>query len=310
MRGHPTPSRPRAARPSPGSSASSSWSRSPTSRSTRSAPRRPGSRGVEVGPSAAAVRRAAGARRASTATPTSRPSRARAARATARRARCAGPDIAQLLPARRAGPGRARVPRRPLGGVRAPDRRARARAPRLPGRRRSRRSRSAATATSCGAPIRTRGWTLPVAYDRDGGVANAYAVAVCPTITFAFRGGRVQGTSLATLDGTALRRRLDRLRGGCVSPEPDLVENEVDAELAREWPGLRLASMAFAARPGPAPPELRDRLRLLSDRFRGPQAIALRAAADPARLPRVLPPHRARARRAPDRRSRRSCWSA
>lgn len=62
--------------------------------------------------------------------------------------------------------------------------------------------------------IRTRGWTLPVAWDRDGGVANAYAVAVCPTVTFAFRGGRVQGTSLATLDGTALRRRLDRLRGG------------------------------------------------------------------------------------------------
>ena len=28
--------------------------------------------------------------------------------------------------------------------------------------------------------------------------------------------------------------------------------------------------------PGPSPPELRDRLRLLSDRFRGPQAIALR----------------------------------
>ncbi len=34
--------------------------------------------------------------------------------------------------------------------------------------------------------------------------------------------------------------------------------------------------MAFAARRGRAPPELRDRLRLLSDRFRGPQAIALR----------------------------------
>ena len=28
--------------------------------------------------------------------------------------------------------------------------------------------------------------------------------------------------------------------------------------------------------PGPSPPELRERLRLLSDRFRGPQAIALR----------------------------------
>jgi len=50
----------------------------------------------------------------------------------------------------------------------------------------------------------------------------------------------------------------------------------VAPELAEEWPGLRLASMAFPFTPGPSAPELRDRLRLLSDRFRGPQAIALR----------------------------------
>jgi hypothetical protein len=60
--------------------------------------------------------------------------------------------------------------------------------------------------------IRRRGWRLPVAWDRDGGVANAYAVAVCPTVTFAYKGGRVQGTSLAMLDGAALRRRLEALR--------------------------------------------------------------------------------------------------
>ena len=61
-----------------------------------------------------------------------------------------------------------------------------------------------------------------------------------------------------------------------MSAEPPLVEAEVEAELAREWPGLRLATMAFGFVPGPSPPELRDRLRLLSDRFRGPQAIAMR----------------------------------
>jgi DNA/RNA-binding domain of Phe-tRNA-synthetase-like protein len=61
-----------------------------------------------------------------------------------------------------------------------------------------------------------------------------------------------------------------------VSAEPPLVEGSVEPELAEEWPGLRLASMAFDAAPGPSPPELRDRLRLLSDRFRGPQAIAMR----------------------------------
>jgi len=58
--------------------------------------------------------------------------------------------------------------------------------------------------------------------------------------------------------------------------EPPLVEGEVAPELAEEWPGLRLASMMFGFVPGKSPPELRERLQLLSDRFRGPQAIALR----------------------------------
>jgi DNA/RNA-binding domain of Phe-tRNA-synthetase-like protein len=61
-----------------------------------------------------------------------------------------------------------------------------------------------------------------------------------------------------------------------VSDEPELREGEVAADLAAEWPALRLAWTAFEAVPGPSPPELRERLRLLSDRFRGPQAIALR----------------------------------
>ena len=62
--------------------------------------------------------------------------------------------------------------------------------------------------------IRKRGWKLPVAWDRDGGVANAYAVAICPTVTFAYKGGRVQGTSLSRIDGAALRGRLEQLRRG------------------------------------------------------------------------------------------------
>ena len=58
--------------------------------------------------------------------------------------------------------------------------------------------------------------------------------------------------------------------------EPPVAEGLIAPELAQEWPGLRLSSMTFPFVPGPSPPELRDRLRLLSDRFRGPQAIALR----------------------------------
>ena len=41
-------------------------------------------------------------------------------------------------------------------------------------------------------------------------------------------------------------------------------------------PGLRLVWTRLAAVPGPSPPELRERLRRLSDRFGGAQAIALR----------------------------------
>jgi hypothetical protein len=60
--------------------------------------------------------------------------------------------------------------------------------------------------------IRKRGWRLPVAYDRDGAVANAYAVAICPTMTFAFKGGQVAGTSLTLLRGAALEERIEALR--------------------------------------------------------------------------------------------------
>ena len=59
--------------------------------------------------------------------------------------------------------------------------------------------------------IRERGWKIPVGYDRDGAVANAYAVGVCPTITFARRGGKVASTALTFLDEAALTRRLRSL---------------------------------------------------------------------------------------------------
>ena len=61
-----------------------------------------------------------------------------------------------------------------------------------------------------------------------------------------------------------------------MSADPELRDGDVDAPLAQEWPGLRLLWTALEAAPGPSPPELRERLRLVSDRFRGAQAIALR----------------------------------
>ena len=39
--------------------------------------------------------------------------------------------------------------------------------------------------------IRSHRWTIPVAYDRDGGVGSVYGVAICPMAELALRGGLV-----------------------------------------------------------------------------------------------------------------------
>jgi peroxiredoxin len=64
--------------------------------------------------------------------------------------------------------------------------------------------------------VRRHGWTLPVAQDRDGAVANLYGVAVCPTVVFAARGGRVRSTALGgeVTSAAALARRVRALAGG------------------------------------------------------------------------------------------------
>jgi len=59
---------------------------------------------------------------------------------------------------------------------------------------------------------RERGWGMPVGYDHDGAVTNAYAVAICPTITFAAKGGKVVSTSFSLLGEAALAERLAAIR--------------------------------------------------------------------------------------------------
>jgi thiol-disulfide isomerase/thioredoxin len=61
--------------------------------------------------------------------------------------------------------------------------------------------------------VRDRRWTLPVGYDRDGAIANAYAVAVCPTITFARRGGKVTHTTLGEATEAEIVRDIEAARG-------------------------------------------------------------------------------------------------
>jgi hypothetical protein len=55
-------------------------------------------------------------------------------------------------------------------------------------------------------------WTIPLAHDRDGAVSNLFAVAVCPTITFAKPGGIVEHTSLGLIDEAEIERRIAALR--------------------------------------------------------------------------------------------------
>jgi DNA/RNA-binding domain of Phe-tRNA-synthetase-like protein len=61
-----------------------------------------------------------------------------------------------------------------------------------------------------------------------------------------------------------------------VSEEPEVRAGLVAPAVAAEHPGLRLAWTEVHAAPGPAPPELRARLRAMADRIRGADAIALR----------------------------------
>jgi hypothetical protein len=61
------------------------------------------------------------------------------------------------------------------------------------------------------ARIRERGWRLPIGHDRDGAVANAYALAVCPTITFAARGGEIQDTAFGSQTEGQLEAALEGL---------------------------------------------------------------------------------------------------
>ena len=61
--------------------------------------------------------------------------------------------------------------------------------------------------------VRRHGWTFPVAVDRDLSVFNLYRVAVCPTTVFAFRGGKVESTSIKPLSEAQVTARLRAIGG-------------------------------------------------------------------------------------------------
>lgn len=67
--------------------------------------------------------------------------------------------------------------------------------------------------------VRKRGWPFPVAYDRDGVLAQLYGVPVCPQITYVRRGGRAARTTFGLQDEAKLRARFAALASGGYVPK-------------------------------------------------------------------------------------------
>ncbi|HEY5976531.1 MAG TPA: TlpA disulfide reductase family protein [Solirubrobacterales bacterium] len=59
--------------------------------------------------------------------------------------------------------------------------------------------------------VRERGWSMPVAYDRDGAVAALYRVGGCPTFAYVFPGGTLHDASIGVLDAEQLSSRVGKL---------------------------------------------------------------------------------------------------
>jgi hypothetical protein len=57
----------------------------------------------------------------------------------------------------------------------------------------------------------SRRWQVPVAWDRDGVLANLYGVAVCPQVVYLRRGGKVDGVAVGSSSPAAVRDSLQRL---------------------------------------------------------------------------------------------------
>ena len=59
--------------------------------------------------------------------------------------------------------------------------------------------------------IRSRGWRMPVGYDRDGAVASLYRIGGCPTYAYVYPGGTLESASIGDLNASQLDRRVQQL---------------------------------------------------------------------------------------------------
>ena len=140
--------------------------------------------------------------------------------------------------------------------------------------------------------VRLHGWRLPVGYDRDGAVASLYKVGGCPTFAYAYPGGTLRERQHrrphrrpAERPGRAPARRhpgggTAAMSAGAAEPrmgwDPAPEQGWVAPHIAAEFPGLGIAWVEVDAMPGRSPEPVRRRLRDLSDRFYGAQAIHMR----------------------------------
>ena len=147
----------------------------------------------------------------------------------------------------------------------------------LPGRRASRRSRSRRPRRRC-APRAPHGWRMPVGYDHDGAVSNLYAVAICPTITFADtrrEGGGHDARAART------RRRWPRAASRrCGERRRPRAPAGSTRRVAAEFPELALWRRTSTPAPGRSPP---DAARAAARR--SPTASAARRRSSCARQP-------------------------
>ena len=61
-----------------------------------------------------------------------------------------------------------------------------------------------------------------------------------------------------------------------MSADPEVHRGDTAPDVAEEFPALELFWTAVRAAGGKSPPEIKDRLRTLADRMRGPEAVAMR----------------------------------
>jgi hypothetical protein len=59
--------------------------------------------------------------------------------------------------------------------------------------------------------IRSRGWKMPVGYDRDGAVAALYRIGGCPTFAYVYPGGTLQEASIGELRSAQLDAHIGAL---------------------------------------------------------------------------------------------------